>query len=287
MKTKLLVLLALFAMPAIAFANMGHRMGSDYLTSLPENSLAVLEASANGLNGNDPIMDDSGYVYSEFDVQETYDNEVILFHDKGFKRMLPNKGRNVETYKQIIANIKQRTGKKYKFKKLRVKHLTLEEIQSLYLKGGDGEERVPSLKEVFELAVELRVTKPMVVEYKKIRSDIARAEMLRLMTQYKEDHGDSGSTVYTDRYDYPQEIPVMFLGFPKNFPNFSLKDEFCDDLRDLGFGFYRAKKHSIDLCANYGNGKNLKDDKEEKKQTKKKKKKKSRKKKKRSWWKVW
>ena len=38
------------------------------------------------------------------------------------------KGRNVAIYKQVIANVRQRTGKKYSYKNLTIKLVTLEEL---------------------------------------------------------------------------------------------------------------------------------------------------------------
>ncbi len=105
--------------------NLGHRLGSDHLTSLPENSSAVFERSISRTNSEIPLVINKKFLYAEFDVQETLDGELVVFHDKYIIRMIPNIGDNIELYKDIIKKIKKRTGKKYSPEKLKVKLLTL------------------------------------------------------------------------------------------------------------------------------------------------------------------
>ena len=69
--------------------NLGHRGGGDYFDFLPENSLATLVASLHGVGDNDPIQTRKEFIYLEFDVRETYDNEIVVFHDKLSCRLLP------------------------------------------------------------------------------------------------------------------------------------------------------------------------------------------------------
>jgi len=248
------MVLAMFVRTLYA-GNLGHRLGGDYFDFLPENSLIVFKAAIEGWEGASPIMDLKGYAYSEFDVQETYDNQLVVFHDKDFKRMLPYKGANKKIYKNIIEKIKQRTGKKYHYKKLRVKLLTLEEIQSLWLKG-NYDQRVPTLEDILQLAADLRVTKPMIVEIKRLHSDKGREELFRLVKKYKDEYGDGADLVFTKEYNYPKNFSITFLAFPKkfksSFPDYQTKSTYCQLIRDFKLGgVYRAGKHKSDLCRKY------------------------------------
>ncbi len=235
--------------------NLGHRLGSDYHKHLPENSLSVLEASIYGIGGKDAIMGDDRFIYFEFDIQETLDNQLVLFHDKDFKRMIPNKGVNKAVYKQIIQNVFERTGKRYKYKKLRVELVTLKEMQSLYL-NANILYKVPSLEEVLNFAIVHKVKKPMVLEIKKLHSNTGRDKALNLMQNFKLSYGDNSEISFTRYYDYPLELTITFLAFPKaveySFPNESLKRSYCKRIQEMGFGgIYRARKHKFDFCSLY------------------------------------
>jgi len=254
--------------------NIGHRLGGDYFPSLPENSLLVLETSLKGHEDESPIVLHRDFKYAEFDIQETYDGELVVFHDKTFSRMLPSVGQNVEVYDSIIANIYQRIGKKIKAKDIRMKYVTLEEAQSLQLRGA-GEEFPPTLEEVLDLARDNQISKPLVVEIKYLQTDNARTKLVDIVREYQDNFGQFAEIVHL--HDFPGSRSIQFLAFTKkfksSFPSTRSRQIFCKMIKDAGLGgIYKAGKHGYNHCASY-TGDVIK--------------KKKKKKKKRKWWKFW
>ena len=74
--------------------NCGHKGGYDCMKELPENSLALL-------NQIETLQRDPNFKYLQFDIRETNDKKLVVFHDKKLRRMLPNVGYNVDVYKKI------------------------------------------------------------------------------------------------------------------------------------------------------------------------------------------
>lgn len=249
----LAIIFSLFFSMEVFSKNLGHRLGSDYHKHLPENSLTVLEASIYGINGKAPIMNDEEFSYFEFDLQETLDNQLVIFHDSDFKRMAPNTGLNATAYKSIIHNVYLRTGKKYRYKKLKVKMLTLSEIKSLFL-NARPEYKIPTLKEVLDFAVINKVTKPMVIEIKKLHSDKGRAQLIELARKYKSEYGDHAAIEFTPDYDYSKRLSITFLAFKKavkySFPSSTELRGFCSKISEYGLGgIYRARRHKYEFCS--------------------------------------
>ncbi|MFT6603827.1 MAG: hypothetical protein ACJARO_001340 [Bacteriovoracaceae bacterium] len=94
----------------------------------------------------------------------------------------------------------------------------------------------------------------MVLEIKKLHSNTGRDKMLTLMQNFKHLYGDNSEIKFTRYYDYPIELTITLLAFPKaidySFPNESLKETFCQKVKGMGFGgIYRARKHKYDFCS--------------------------------------
>lgn len=66
-----------FWRPGLWFSttNHGHRLGGDVLQTYPENTLEVFRLAIEQLEGNDE------YAYTECDLRETKDNQIVLYHD--------------------------------------------------------------------------------------------------------------------------------------------------------------------------------------------------------------
>ena len=248
-------LLFIFLISSALAENIGHRLGGDYLNFVPENSLIALETSINGWQGATPIIKRPDFAYAELDVYETYDGELVVFHDTKLKRMLPNSGVNAEAYKAIIANVKARTGKVYSANSLRMIHLTLDEIKTLTLKG-KYEQKVPTLKEVLDLAEDLQISKPILVEIKDIYTDEGRDALVRLVKDYQDSYGAHAIMDIVPGYDFPGQLPISIFTFKTNFkfsfPDKESRKKYCQSIRQNGLiGIFRPYDHSYNHCKSY------------------------------------
>ena len=143
--------------------NDGHQLGGDLLAEFPGNTLEAFEVAINELESSPK------YLYSECDIRETKDNQLVVFHDWDIGEV-PNTDRN---RKSLGEDIDEQP----------ICELTLEQIQGLELKGGC---RVPTLEQVLQKAVELQPTKPLLLEVKYLHSDIGRQQLFELAKQYRE-----------------------------------------------------------------------------------------------------
>ncbi len=246
----MIILLALLQM---SFANYGHRGCQDstsYFKKFPENSMLALSECLQGPNA---LQLHPKFTYLEFDVQETFDGKLVLFHDDGLTRMV-NKTENAAAIKAIeaSADLKKRLGKTPKFSSLKLKDLTLAELQTFKLKGL-GNEKIPELKDYMALARNGGLVKPLILEIKHVRSDAALAEMLDLMQDFYFEYMAQQEVVIENDFDFPGV--VTFLSFKGNVEKSigkigSEKHKFwCDQIRALGLhGIYRPIVHSKDYC---------------------------------------
>ena len=155
--------------------NLGHRGGRDYAAALPENSLQALRATA-------PFQ--AAWRYLEFDVRETQDHQLVLFHDKTLGRLLPEGRAN----SAAAGHLSAAHGKPYQ--KITVAELTLAELQTLGLNGVSGW-RVPTLDEFLAECRRLQVTAPVVVEVKDLRTPGAREAFLSKVSEFKAWHAQA------------------------------------------------------------------------------------------------
>lgn len=240
--------LAIFISINVVFAgNFGHRGGSDYHTHLPENSLIVLEES---LVGEDAIQFKDEFEYLEFDVQETADGELVVFHDSKLRRMIPNEGLNKEVYDELLQLDHL---KKYKAKKLKIKHLTLEQIKLFHLKDFPNE-KVPTLKEFLDKAKELGLKKPMAVEIKSLKTEEGREKLLELVSDFYQEYMRDEDIIFVPKYD--MSFKVGFLSFWWKFKSSfgwgrKKKKYWCNRIIDLDLsGVYMPIFHN-NMCKKY------------------------------------
>lgn len=233
----LFMLLALYSVSAEA--NMGHRAGAGpkgHYKSLPENSISALKASLIGFDQYKAIQDQKKFVYMEFDLQETADGEVVLFHDEDFSRLLPNNAINREALADILANpaVRMRMGgKNPRHEDLRIKHLTLEQLHTLTL-GSSLTEKVATLEEFLEKSLRWNIRKPMTFEIKKFHSDKGRMKLLKMVKEYKDTYLSQQDIRFESKYDMDPS-GISFLAFKKNLEkSFPLK-KWCPIFRRYGF----------------------------------------------------
>ena len=101
----------LYLLSTLIYAkNIGHRLGGDIYT--PENTLFSYKKLQKHMNK---------VIFVEFDVRETKDHELIVFHDSRINRLVPETNNN------------QKIVKHKNFKDIEIKNLTLEQISKLLL----------------------------------------------------------------------------------------------------------------------------------------------------------
>ncbi len=234
--------------------NLGHRAGGgkgEFHSDLPENSLLALKASLLGRNGNKPIQFDEEFHYLEFDIQETADGEVVIFHDKHLTRMLPE-SRNYFQYKKILSDKKvlNRMGKKKaKLSDLRIKYLTLYQLKKLSLNFTLFSEssKVPTLEEFLNSAMRWNLKKPIAIDIKYINTKKGRYKVLETIKKFKIDYMKQIDPIFTKKYDMSRS-GISFISFPWNFKS-SFGKKWCSVFKKYGHNrIYRAQKHSINLC---------------------------------------
>lgn len=246
MKYLILFMLTILS-PHLFAKNYGHRLGGDIYSHLPENSLAVYRESILHL------MEHEKYLYSEFDIRETLDGKLAVFHDKTLARMAPWK-MNQAQYEQLIQLIKKRRGKKYSYKKIKLEWLNYDELKELRLKG-DLEQTVPLLVDILNLSLEEHAFRPLVVEIKLLKTKEAKLQLLEQLSEFKEVF-QFYPLVFAEKYDFPGEFPITLLAFKKHFKNsFKTKEDkiwFCRKVQELGLGgVFQAGKHHKNLCESY------------------------------------
>ena len=193
--------------------NDGHQLGGDLLSEIPGNTLESFESAIEDLESR------STYLYSECDIRETKDNQLIVFHDWDI-RAVPKTDQNRDALGEDVD-------------KQPICELTLQQLQSLRLQGGC---RIPTLDEVLEKAIQLKPAKPVLLEIKYIHSDAARRELIESAKRFREDSG----------------LEVHFLAFVRNIKrSFPEPEQWLQEFSSNGFRVYqvfRPKTQENDLC---------------------------------------
>jgi glycerophosphoryl diester phosphodiesterase len=234
---------------AVEAKNCGHRGGSACLP-YPENTLLVLsEAIKKTQLQND-------FKYLEFDIAETADGELVVFHDKYLtERMVPyNEGTNKFVLDQLVKDpgVKLRVGKEnFDHKKLIVNHLTLEQLKRLRVKGV-FDQSIPTLQEYLDLAATAGLLKPMVVEIKRIYTEDGRRKLIDQVRRFKEEYADQTDIKFVPGYKSFDRAKVTFLAFKKkwkaSFGNSDDRQYWCQEIIDAKlYGVYKAGTHS-NMC---------------------------------------
>lgn len=113
--------------------------------------------------------------YIEFDVQETKDGELVVFHDKGIARAFTMSGVNVMKLKRMGMDVID----------TQLKDLTYEQLQELDV-GGRAGVKVPTLEAFLGCIREEGACCSVAVEVKHLHTDEARQKLIRLCREYKD-----------------------------------------------------------------------------------------------------
>lgn len=109
---------------------IGHRVGFiGYQGDEVENSIGALKAMAAADAAG--VYDSAHFPFVEFDIQETKDGELVLFHDVGLGRAFPKVGPN---WKPLCMLREQGID----VTTATVQDLTIEQLKMLHLGGRDG-----------------------------------------------------------------------------------------------------------------------------------------------------
>ncbi len=242
---KKIVLILLLISTNIYAKNLGHRAGGgkkEFYSHLPENSLAALEQSLLELQFEEDFL------YLEFDIQETRDGEIVVFHDKTLRRMV-----NRKQNKEALDKIAKENGFSYIKKKMNLIHiydLTYAQLQTLHLTD-HPDQKIPTLKEFLELSKEIGLRKPMSVEIKYLYTTRVKEKVIKVLEEFREDYMDSADIIFEEKYDMP--FRVGFLGFKSKFKKtYKDKDHYwCNKIKDAGlFGVFKPGNH-INLCDSF------------------------------------
>lgn len=246
---KLLVVCLFLFLGLSAYAgNLGHRASGgakEYYKNLPENSLISLSRSLKEIQ----LRDD--YLYLEFDIQETFDGSLVVFHDERLSRMIPYE-HNIEVYEQFYRDLKflrripfeRRVTRDFK-----VSDFKLSELKRFKLKG--SLEVVPSLEDFFRVMERLNLRKPVALDIKVIKSVEAKEELFRLAKKYLDEVASKRRIVFESDYDMPFKVGMIMnrSSFNTIFaPHPIVKEYWCEKARDYGFkGLFKTYSH-YDLC---------------------------------------
>lgn len=184
-------------------------------SDIPGNTIAVFQRAIHELEN------DQEYRYSECDLRETKDGEIVVFHDWDIGQLVPNSKHN-----QKVLGVSH-------VGPIPINELKMEQIESLELVGG---QKIPTLEEVLECAVQLELQKPLLLEIKVLHSDAGRSKAISLATKYRDQ----------------SNLEIHFLAFRRNISR-SFPDEKAWLKRFAEEGFrvyqvYRPKTKEYDLC---------------------------------------
>jgi glycerophosphoryl diester phosphodiesterase len=240
-------------------ANWGHRAAGGsggYHKDLPENSLLSLKAALLGRDGKEPIQLHEKFSYLEFDIRETADQVLVVFHDSTLHGKLPEV-HNRSAVGQILSDedVRKRVGKKNpKYRDLKVRHVTLSQLNSLKFSSKYPSETVPTFEEFTHKARQWNLVKPFVPEIKNIWSDESRNQFISMVRSFREEYADHSPIIFTPSYDMSED-GVSIISSPGNFiQSFSkntrfAKKKWCEKFRENGFlKIYRIQLHFISLC---------------------------------------
>jgi glycerophosphoryl diester phosphodiesterase len=193
--------------------NDGHQLGGDLMDDLSGNTIECF------VRGIEKFEASESWMYSECDIRETRDHHLVVFHDWDIS-CVPDSPEN-----QMVLGEPVR--------KQAVCDLTLQQIQGLELECGC---RIPTLEEILEKACELKIKKPLLLEFKHLHSDGGRERFLELATQYRDQH----------------ELEIHFLSFVRNvqicFPDSKAWLERFSKADFRVYQVFRPKKEEYDLC---------------------------------------
>ena len=196
--------------------NDGHQLGGDLMAKLSGNTIECFDRAIVLYEHQ------TSWQYAECDIRETKDHHLVVFHDW-----------DISVVEDSVDN---RAALGEPVSDQAICDLTLKQIRGLKLKCGN---RIPSLEQVLEKAVELELKKPMLLEFKHLHSDQGRDQLFDLAKRYRDEH----------------KIEIHFLAFVRNigicFPD---SKKWMAKFSDNGFRVYqvfRPKTADYDLCPSW------------------------------------
>jgi len=162
--------------------NLGHRLGGDVYKY--ENTLVCYKKALKTLQQK------KKFKYVEFDIRETKDHELVVFHDSEIERIIPQNRYNIKVLARVL--------KKKRFQQIRIKDLTLKEVRELLIAK---DVHVPTLENVLESSIKWNLKKPINIEIKSLKSDEARYKLINLIKKYN------------------KKLDIGLIAFRKNFYN--------------------------------------------------------------------
>ena len=194
-------------------SNEGHQLGGDLFKELSGNTIECFEKGIENFESRD------GWLYAECDIRDTKDGHLIVFHDWDISSV-PNSAENQAAIGGPVSN-------------QAICDLTLDQIQGLTLKCGC---KIPTLEELLEKAVELKLKKRLLLEIKYLHTDVGRERLVELAIQYRDGH----------------EIEIHFLAFIRNiyrsFPNAEAWLKKVSQSKFHVYQAFRPKTAEYDLC---------------------------------------
>jgi len=224
---------------------VGHRVGFEGWHGLQvENTIEALEA----LHKNDSmgLYDSKMLPFIEFDVQETKDRQLVLFHDTTLYAAFPD----CEINRDGLARLKE---KGLEADKTSIKDVTFEELSVLHLAGRPGI-HIPLLAEFLKACLSLEVKRSLAVEVKALQTDKGRQELLEIMEWYRRECGallDQNPKAVENRY-----TPLGWAGviafphlFASSFGEFKSKEwkRWADEFKRKGIPARCCHFHHLDF----------------------------------------
>jgi len=154
--------------------NAGHRAGGHgFGSALQENTVEALQALlARSSPGPLPEL-----AYVEFDIHETRDGELLVFHDDTLARALPaGPGINTAPEASLLAQ-------GLDARRAPLSALTAAQVLSFHLGGRVGC-HVPTLEQYLRVCLEAGLRHSIAVEIKGLRTDAGRQKLLELLQRY-------------------------------------------------------------------------------------------------------
>jgi len=188
--------------------NLGHRLGGDIFK--PGDTIYSYEKLINKFNKSSRIK------LIEFDIQETKDKHLVVFHDiNKIYRVVPKSEHNLRVLKKILSS--------KKFKDITIHDISLSQIKNLRL---EHNATIPTLSEVLQKSVDLNINYLIHIEIKRIYTDTAREELIKILKQYK------------------KYLKMELIAFRKNFKvSFPFPDKWLSKFSKLEINFYQIGKH--------------------------------------------
>ncbi len=191
--------------------NIGHRLGGDVVKQYPENTVQGLSLFLSRYKNS------SNFRYIEFDIQESADSSLFVFHDKYINRMVP-----VDKFgNDGVLKSKLRSG----VQKIPLSELNSDVIQKLNLTNDSV--KIPELDDIFPVLKDAEYRGKVYVEVKYITTDEGREKFIRSILKYRDD------------------IEIYVLAFKTNFKkSFPDTKKWCSEFNEKRIPVVRVGTHS-------------------------------------------